>query len=629
MLRRKFELEMERALKLKRMSKRDPQTRPGGAAQKPENPEPQRLESRIPEPQRPEPRIPESRTPESQRPAVAAGPRIFLPAIASGLLLWASFAPLGYSWLAWLAPIGWLGVIEQQPVPGKRGYWILWLSGSLFWLLILQGVRLAFWPLIFGWLAISFYLGVYVPLFVGIARIMRFQWHWPLCFAAPVAWVGLEVARSHFLTGFGTNLLGHTQAHVPWMIQIADQVGGYGVSFVLMAMAVGLRQLWLSASTRSFSRLYLPVGFAGTLVAITLGYGWWRLRQSDVLASAKPLLRVLLIQENTPSIFEVNPERTRRAWLRYVDATRDAARRYGVADLVVWPESTFAAGVPWMRVDLTNDQLPEKLIRQEATLESVTYYNEKYGSEFAYKVNVVLAAARDQNLLSPPANRDEARPYLLLGSDAVLVRSQGVDQFNSALLVGPDAAYIDRYDKIHRVMFGEYIPLGPLLSFLADAFGAGSIQPGTEVKSFDIAGAQVAPSICFESMLPEFVSWQVRQLRRANTPPDILVNMTNDSWFWGSSILDHHLACSIFCAVENRRPLLIAANTGLSGHVDGAGRVLQVSPRLEKALLLVEPRADARIGLVQLVGYPAAWFCCATALLALLTAWFRRRRQAI
>lgn len=554
--------------------------------------------------------------------AALAQQQIALPAITSAVLLWASFAPLGAHWLAWLAVIGWLNVIEQEHPPGRRGYFKLWLSGVLFWLLILQGIRLAFWPLIFGWFAISFYLAVYTPLFVGVARILRLRWQWPLCIAAPVAWVGLEVARSLLFTGFASNLLGHTQAHVPLLIQIADQVGGYGVSFLLVTGAVALRQLWFSLRTRKYGELKLPISFALSLIVLTVGYGYWRLRQSDALAAEKPLLSVLLIQENTPSIFESNPERTKMSWLRYVDATREAAQRHGVADLVVWPESTFAAGVPWMRVELTDNKLPEKLIREEATLESIAYYNEKYAAEFEYKVNTVLAAARDENLFSPPAVRNETRPHLLLGSDAVLISSQGVEQYNSAILVGPNAAYVDRYDKMHRVLVGEYMPVG--LKFLADAFGAGSIQPGKNVKSFAVAGAKVTPSICFESMLPEFVSWQVRKLKRSGNSPDILINMTNDSWFWGSSILDHHLACTIFCAVENRRPMLIAANTGLSGHIDGAGRVLQVSPRLEKSVILAEPRADSRIGLVQLAGYPAAWLCCAVVVLALLSPWLRR-----
>ncbi len=167
------------------------------------------------------------------------------------------------------------------------------------------------------------------------------------------------------------------------------------------------------------------------------------------------------------------------------------------------------------------------------------------------------------------------------------------------------------------------------MQFLADAFRLGSVKPGDAPKCFDVSGVKVAPNICFESMLPELVSWQVRQLRQANHAPDVLINVTNDSWFWGSSILDHHLACSIFCAVENRRPLLAAANTGLSAEIDGSGRVLQVTKRMTKASLLAKPIADARGGLVQLMGYPAAWLCCLLSAIAFVTSFFPNRPKTV
>jgi apolipoprotein N-acyltransferase len=125
-------------------------------------------------------------------------------------------------------------------------------------------------------------------------------------------------------------------------------------------------------------------------------------------------------------------------------------------------------------------------------------------------------------------------------------------------------------------------------------------------------------------MLPRVIRSQVAALASEGNAPDVLVNVTNDSWFRGSSMLDHHLACSILCAVENRRPLLVAANTGISAEIDGSGRVVQFLERGAVGGLLARPFADARWGLVQAIGYPLGWSCAGICLIALLPGIWRK-----
>jgi len=559
----------------------------------------------------------------------APRPPIALPAFLSSLALWASFAPLGAHFLAWIAPIGWLAIIEREQAPGRRGYFLIYLSGVLFWLLNLQGIRLAYWALVFGWIALSVYLAIYIPLFVGLTRTLRFTWHVPLFIAAPIVWVGLEVARCFLITGFAASQLAHSQAHVPIVIQIADQFGGYGVTFLIITVSVALFQTWANYRRQTLRAALAPIAFATTLLLSTLSYGWWRLQQADQLyATSQPLLKVILLQENTPTIFDSNVQRAITAWGKYLDLTREAAAQHGIAALVVWPESTFTAGAPWTDINLTGKVPADLALRDNSvTVERLEFYKERSALEFDTKVKRVLAAARNESLIDPPTKPVRDQPHLLLGCDAWLISSSKTQQFNSAILVDPSGAYKDRYDKMHLVMFGEYIPLGPVLQFLADAFQLGSVQPGEDVKCFSVGNAKIAPNICFESMLPEFISWQLRKLAERNQSPDVLINLTNDSWFWGSSILDNHLACSIFCAVENRRPLLVAANTGLSAEIDGSGRVLQVTKRMKKASLLATPQGDSRSGLVQQFGYPFAWLCCFLTSLTLITSIAQRFRR--
>jgi apolipoprotein N-acyltransferase len=581
---------------------------------------------------------------------------VLLPAMASAALLWMAAPPLAWGLLAWLAPLGWLWVCARETRVGARGYWALWLSGCLFWLLVLHGIRLAYWPLIFGWLSLSLYLAVYIPAFVAATRAMRWRWGWPLVVAAPIAWLGLELIRSYMLTGYAANSLANTQVHFPMVIQMADQLGGGGISFVMMTASAAIMSLLqprmeprlvpqTDALALTSDQSMHSVGaksvwgpaWAGLLLVAMFGYGWWRLHEADHMqAEQAPLLRVLLLQENTPSIFDnYSAERNQQSWNAYLELTRLAAAEYASKapiDLVVWPESTFTANEPWVEADVGRG-LSAELKSENVDEERLMAYVSDMQRALSWKSQMVIEAVRRPALADNDSAADSANavnpsrptesiptwPYLLVGNDAWIYTSERVERYNSALWIGPDAQLLDRYSKMHLVMFGEYIPLGPLLQWLQDLVGLAGADAGREVKSFSAGRVRVAPNICFESMMPRVINSQVRTLVAQGQSPDVLINITNDSWFRGSTMLDHHLASSQLCAVENRRPLLVAANTGLTASIDSSGRVLQLAERLTAEAILAEPQADSRWGMVQSFGYPLSWLCAAITVLALLS----------
>jgi apolipoprotein N-acyltransferase len=144
-------------------------------------------------------------------------------------------------------------------------------------------------------------------------------------------------------------------------------------------------------------------------------------------------------------------------------------------------------------------------------------------------------------------------------------------------------------------MFGEYVPLADRFPFLYRLTPLpGGLTAGTEPLVVHVAGYGVAPTICYETALPRAIRSIVNRLASAGSRPDVIVNLTNDGWFWGSSELDMHLVAAIFRAVEVRTPVLVAANTGFSAAIDGSGRLLARGPRRATEPLMASVCADGR-----------------------------------
>ncbi|HBE70630.1 MAG TPA: apolipoprotein N-acyltransferase [Planctomycetaceae bacterium] len=560
----------------------------------------------------------EGAAPDKQK---SADRRFAIAIFGSAIALWASFPPVGLSLLAWIAPAGWIYVAKTEAKITRRGWWALWASGALFWLATLQGIRLAYWPLHFGWLALSLFLAIYTPLFVVIARRLTGQFaggKLPMYLAAPVSWVACELARAWILTGFAACGLAHSQVAFPVVIQIADQLGTYGVSFVMILTCAAVVELCLAARAGKLRQAFVPAAAASVCITGMLAYGVWKLSEADQMLLAQsddpPLLDALLVQENTPTVFDSgrSGKDLQEAYFRYLDTTRQAVRKHGIPDLVVWPESTFGGGLPYVLPDRPSPipALPARSSEErQADLQILD-------SNFKAGVFYTLRAARGEEMQGPIVESPKT-PHLLVGTTVVRITPDEDQKYNSALFINPRGEVAGQYDKMHAVMFGEYFPLGVLLKPLRDMYPI-TIFTGSEPQAFEVGETRVAPNICFESMVPRLISRQVRELAARGASPDVIANLSNDSWFRGSSMLDHHLACTILTAVENRRPVIVAANTGISAQIDGSGRVLQRSKRKTATAILAQPRADSRPGLVQAVGYPLAWLCGLVSFIACL-----------
>ncbi len=531
----------------------------------------------------------------------------FALALVSAAVLWAALPPLDLWPLGWIAPIGWLLLVRREELPGRRPYVILWLVGFLFWMAAIHWLRLPHWATSIGWVALSGYLAFYLPVFIALTRVAVHRLRLSVIVAAPVVWTGLELARAHLLTGFTMASLGHTQYRWIELIQVSDLAGGYGVSFVVMFVAACLARIVPCDGRRATAWPVLP---AAAVLAAVLAYGYAQSSPS----SPQPTARIALIQGSIDIELKNDPSMRDYIQEHYLDLSRKAAAQYGPLDLIVWPETMFRETLVVFDDQAT---MPEAWRAESPELRNY--------SQADFRRALRYAAVRSRNTMAALARHLNAA--LLVGLDAQAFSAEGARFFNSAALVTRTGDLLGRYDKMHRVLFGEYVPFAEGFPWLQRFTPLPtSLSAGDSPVSFPVAGLRIAPNICYETVLPHVIRRQVRELAEQGQEPDILVNLTNDGWFWGSSELDMHLVCGIFRAVECRKPLLIAANTGFSAWIDSDGRILEQGPRRQTGTILATVAAENRPSWYLEYG---DWFAggCLAACLVLAGIGLARRRS--
>lgn len=486
--------------------------------------------------------------------------------LLSALLLILSYPPFDQGWLAWVALIPWLcalrGVAPRQAF--LRGYFVgfLFFAGTVWWVghvTVTGAVALiAYLALFFaGWsvLAAQAVPARAVPGTENAATPAA-KGTWYRCLVClPAAWALLEFLRNVLLSGFGWNLLAHTQWNRLPLIQIADLTGAHGVSFLVVLVNVSLFAAWRAARAGAggAGRVADRRGALGALalvmlcVAAALIYGTARISQVDAQpAGGGPALRVAALQGNIPQTLKWDPSYIEEIWLQYEALTQAAAAEK--PDLIVWPETA----VPGFLEDADIRPRLEQAARASGTF-------------------LLVGVPTERQL--PSAG---AAPSARL--------------FNSAVLLAPDGTELQRCDKIHLVPFGEFIPLKPVFGWLQNAVPIGDFSPGGEFIVFrDAQGPPLAFSvaICFEDLFPGLSSAFVRRGAQA------LFVITNDGWFGRSAASLQHLQASVFRAVEGRVWVVRAANTGWTGFVDPAGRRLPApgqAPRFEEGVAVGEIR---------------------------------------
>ncbi|MFO0909878.1 MAG: apolipoprotein N-acyltransferase [Isosphaeraceae bacterium] len=499
--------------------------------------------------------------------AVATRPKQrspFVLAAGSGLGLWLTFPPADWGWLAWVMLVP-LFLLIDRPGPRWAIYLGGWLGGLVFWLLAVQWVRLSDPSSWLAWVVLALVLSVSWPLFLFLTRWARQRLELPLILAAPIVWVALEYGRAHIVSGFPWYYLAHTQHDLVPLIQISDITGSLGVSLLVAlvnAWIVDLLTLPLIRTTASGLRLTRPQLARASAVALavtgSLAYGAVRLSQ----ATMPPGPRVALLQSSLVQRLKMggDPNRLLDVYRVLVDKAVRLAER---PDLVVWPETSFPFSYVTIDPRVDDATLGTQIARIAPSLTV---------GEWRSRATTIAS------LLQGWA--DQSNVAMIVGTIAYEHTVDQHQKFNSALVFEPGRRSPQAYHKIHLVPFGEYVPFITAFPWLValtpyDASYVPSLAFGPGPSWLDVGTYRYAVAICFEDTVPHVTRRFFSEVPDSRAP-DVLVNLSNDGWFGGSSEHEMHLFVSLFRAIENRVPLVRAANTGISAIVDGNGRIVSI-----------------------------------------------------
>jgi apolipoprotein N-acyltransferase len=476
--------------------------------------------------------------------------RLLAAFAATAVMLTLAQQPIGWWPLAWVAYVPFVLACFYETKPSKlyltafaisTCYWL----GNIYWMNFVTVV---------GWIAFCLYTALLWPILALSLRWCKNK-KIPLFIAVPVLVVGIEQMQGFFLGGFYWNHLAHSQFTNTALIQIADIFGAAGVSF-LVAMVNGLVAEMLLVRRPWFVVRNLII--AGTVLASTLGYGNWRINQSDKFVTQGPMIAA--VQTNIP----ISVKKSFAAEKQIFDELLGQSNQCigAGAKLVVWPETMVQAILTPQILRLLVDDHEYKIFDETIR-------------EHAKKGVFVLAGAYD------------ATPRYDTGNIRL------AQKFNSAFLYKPDGSQApQKYSKIHLVPFGEMLPFSniPLVRKLLIKMSPYdfdyTIDPGTEYTVFEMQPPDTnrtytfSVMICYEDAVP-FMARKFATDERGSKRIDWLVNISNDGWFvrfengkvLPATELSQHAAICAFRAVENRLAVLRSVNTGISCMVDTLGRI--------------------------------------------------------
>lgn len=451
----------------------------------------------------------------------------FAAAALSGLLLVATFPKPNLTPLSFVAliPLLWVAARERS-APRRFAFGFVsgcvFFGGTCYWIYAVMrtfgglGVAASAGVFVLFSLVLAGYLGVFAWI---SGHFLKRAWA-PL--AVPLLWVAIEYARTYLISGFPWLLLGYALTDWGGMAKVTRWTGVYGLSFLA---AAGNAAFFVLASRRNKASAIYLAAVAAAILTLALAF------QAESYTEDK---KVFLVQTQIPletalQPWEMNVQAPLLARLHALST--QAVGRQDPPALVIWPET------------------PAPFYFDEQS------FSRPLAQAIARQTNSYFMMGIVSYVPGPDGLPDESRPM------------------NSAVLLDPSGAVVSQYDKMHLVPFGEYVPLKKWLGF-ADKLTAevSDFVSGTRYVVSQLPGGGMADVICYEEIFPDLVRRFVRE------GANVLVNTSNDGWYGDSAARDQLLLMARMRAIENKRYLLRATNTGYTAIVRPDGSIARGIP---------------------------------------------------
>jgi len=448
--------------------------------------------------------------------------------VLSGASAAVSFPKAGMFFLIWAAFVPLFAVLIKGRV--KTSFFYALLSGFVFnvigtyWLVPMLRFNTGSYIQAF---AAAFALWLYLALFWGLWGLFvsiakkRISSAWFLAVFGASFWVLLEYARTYFLTGFPWMLIGYSQYKFTEIIQIAEFTGVYGVSFIII-FANALFYFWIDGK-KSGKYVFAALG----LIILLSAFGAFRLDKFKFFGDKE--FSVSIVQPNIDQYKKWDGAYKDEILLKLDAFAAEAALKKN--DLVIWPETVLPDTLPFGR----HSYLAANNISRAAG--ALNIMGSAYSDGFGKVFNVSLA-------FSPQGN-----------------------------------GYFALHKKNHLVPFGEYVPfrekLGEMFGILNEM---GDISKGSDARVFKYKDISAGSTVCSENFFPDMSK------RFVLCGAKVLTNHTNDAWFFDTAAPHQHFMMNVFRAVENRKAVLVSANSGISGIIEASGRITLSTPSSQEAL---------------------------------------------